>query len=579
MGVLIKVMQNVVRAKDLEGSRVRDTVYVGKELLIGEIIKVEGDESEIQIYENAQGLMVGEPVVSAGGPLSVELGPGLLGGIFDGLGRPITEFGDYISRGSSRSALSGKKWKLTPMVKKGDLVSEGDVLATVKEGDIETRLTVPPGISGAVISMAKGSIKGKDTIATISSGKNKVNIPLVTKWPVHKPMPYSLQKQPKNPLITRQRICDVLFPIAKGGKVVLPGGFGVGKTVLGHSLAQGCDADIIVYVGCGERGNEMADLLEKFAGTPIMEKMVMIANTSNMPVAAREASIYTGATIAEFYRNMGYDVVLIADSTTRWAEALREISGSTGEMPGEKGYPPYLASRVASFYERAGRIVAIGKQQREGSLTILGMVSPGGGDFSEPVTQSSMQYTKALWALDPELAYRRHFPAINWTISYSQYTDDVDSWWRENVSANWFFLRKRALSVLGRENEVSRMIQIVGKGALSDKEKLLLTIASMLRESYLQQNAYDAIDAVSSPEKSLLMLELIFSFYDEAEKALADNIPLDQIENLPIRVQISQCKRNPDKDFEKYYEKLLAGIFNAFDKLRMEKLKGGLQHG
>lgn len=574
MGTLIKITQNVVRAKGIESAKVRDSVYVGKEMIIGEIVKIEGDEAEIQVYESAQGMRVGEPVVSAGGPLSVELGPGLLGGIYDGLGRPLKKLGEYIPRGVRISALSDKSWDVKAVVKKGEDVSGGDTLAVAKENDIEIRLAVPYGVSGKVQEIRSGRLKGSASLAVISSEDKKIKVPLVTKWPVHKPIPYEVQEQPKDPMICGQRVVDMFFPIARGGKATLPGGFGVGKTVLGHSLAEGSDAQIIVYVGCGERGNEMADLLEKFRGTPIMDKMVLIANTSNMPVAAREASIYTGATIAEFYRNMGYRVLLVADSTSRWAEALREISGSMGEMPGEKGFPSYMASRIARFYERAGMVVAPGKEKRKGSVTIIGMVSPAGGDFSEPVTQASMQYTKTLWALDPNLAYRRHFPAINWTTSYSKYVDAVEGWWRVNVSADWFFLRQRALAILEKEEEVSRMIQIVGKGALSDKEKLLLDISAMLREAYLQQNAYDEIDSVSAPKKSLLMLELIFSFYDEAEKALSENISLERIEKLGARSRISQAKRNKSEGFEKQYEMLLAQVFEDFDKIRREAGKG-----
>jgi V/A-type H+-transporting ATPase subunit A len=568
MGTLIKAMPNIVRARGIAGAHVRDTVLVGHERLLGEIVTIDGDEAEIQIYENGAGLMLGEPVERAGGPLSIELGPGLLGGIFDGLERPLDSFGDFIARGTSASAISGKEWEFIPKAKKGASVNSGDVLGIVKEGPIDIRITVPPGISGTLESIGSGRMKASKACARVDTGHGSEDIPLVTRWPVHEPLPYATEKPPSMPLLTGQRVIDIMFPLSKGGKVTLPGGFGVGKTVLGHSLAEGCNADIIVYVGCGERGNEMADLLGKFSETGIMEKMVLIANTSNMPVAAREASIYTGATIGEYYRNMGYDVLLVADSTSRWAEALREISGGMGEMPGEKGFPSYIASRIAAFYERAGRVVAHGSPQREGSLSIIGMVSPPGGDFSEPVTQASMQYTKGLWALDPSLAYRRHFPALSWTSSYSKYIDSVEGWWRENVSGDWFFLRKRALRVLGREEELRRMIQIVGKGALSDKETLLLEIAAMIRESYLQQNAYDAVDAVSSPAKSLLMLQLIFAYYDECEKALSDSIPLEKLVALPIKARIGQSKRNPSKGFEKKFEALLAGVFSAFDMLR-----------
>ncbi len=576
MGKLIKVTPTVVRAEGMGDARARDTVYVGRSMLVGEILKIEGDEAEIQVYENAEGLMVGDPAKPAGGPLSVELGPGLLGGIFDGMGRPLEVFGDYVARGMQVSALEDKEWVFEPKAKKGAEVSEGDVLGTVKEGPIVISITVPFGVRGKVKSISSGRLGGKDVCAEIDPGQDAqpVQVRLVFRWPVHKPMPYWVQITPSEPLITRQRVVDVMFPIARGGKVTLPGGFGVGKTVLGHGLVKGSDADIIVYVGCGERGNEMADLLGKFTGTKIMERMVLIANTSNMPVAAREASIYTGATIAEFYRNMGYNTLLVADSTSRWAEALREISGSIGEMPGEKGFPAYIASRVASFYERAGKVEPRGQPRREGCLTIIGMVSPPGGDFSEPVTQASMQYTKAFWALDPTLAYRRHFPAISWTSSYSRYIDAVEPWWRDNVSGDWFFLRQNALRVLGREEELSRMIQIVGKGALSDKEKLLLEIAKMLRESYLQQNAYDQIDATCSPKKSVLMLGLIFSFYNEAEKALDESIGLDSIMKLPARPRIEQSRRIREEDFEKQYEKLLAAVFDGFDKLRA-RTKGG----
>lgn len=572
MGSLIKVMPNVVRAKDMRDAKARDTVYVGKGLL-GEIVKIEGNEAEIQIYESGEGLMLGEQVELAGGPLSMELGPGLLGGIFDGLGRPLERFGERVEKGKRISPLSDKQWTFVPLVKKGDEVSQGDVLGSVKEGKFDIKLMVPPGMNGRITSIGKGKLRGRDACATVSTGRGEKEIPLVMRWPVHTPLPYAAAKQPIMPLLTGQRVVDVMFPLAKGGKVVLPGGFGVGKTVLGHSLAEGCDADIIVYVGCGERGNEMADLLEKFTGTPIMEKMVLIANTSNMPVAAREASIYTGATIAEFYRNMGYDALLIADSTSRWAEALREISGSLGEMPGEKGFPAYLASRIARFYERAGRVEAPGRPAREGSVTIIGMASPQGGDFSEPVTQASMQYTKALWALDPTLAYRRHFPAISWTASYSKYVDSVEGWWRESINGNWFFVRQRALMVLGKEEELRRMIQIVGKGALSDREKLLLEIAGMIRESYLQQNAYDPVDSVCSPRKSFMMLNIIFLYYDQAEAALAQNIPLDRITGLPVKSQIEQSKRIAGKEPVEEFVKIMALIAASFDKLMEEKPK------
>ncbi len=575
MGTLIKVTSNVVKATGIEDAKVRDTVYVGRSMLVGEIVKIDGGEAEIQMYENAEGLMLGDPVKSAGGPLSIELGPGLLGGIFDGLGRPLEVFGDYVARGMQVSALADKEWRFEAKAKKGDAVSEGDVLGTVKEGKFQISITVPPGVRGKVGQIKSGRVGGDEACASIDvPDSESVEVPLVMRWPVHKPLPYAAQKQPDRPLITKQRVVDVMFPIAMGGKVTLPGGFGVGKTVLGHGLVKGSEVDIVVYVGCGERGNEMADLLGKFTGTKIMEKMVLIANTSNMPVAAREASIYTGATLAEFYRNMGYSALLVADSTSRWAEALREISGSMGEMPGEKGFPSYLASRIAKFYERAGRVETLGSPRREGSVTIIGMVSPAGGDFSEPVTQASMQYTKGLWALDPSLAYRRHFPAISWTTSYSRYIDAVEGWWQDNVSSDWFFLRQSALRVLGREEELRRMIQIVGKGALSDKEKLLLEIARMLRESYLQQNAYDKTDSTCSPKKSLLMLSLVFSFYKEAEKALDEEIPLESVMALPARPRIEQSRRIPEEEFEKQYEKVLAAVYDGFDKLRSAKKAG-----
>jgi V/A-type H+-transporting ATPase subunit A len=578
MGRLIKVTSNLVRAVEMGNVRARDTIYVGRSMLVGEVVRIEGEETEIQMYENAEGLMLGDPAVPAGGPLSVELGPGLLGGIFDGMGRPLEVFGDYVAKGMQVSALSDKEWLFEPKAKEGAKVKAGDAIGVVKEGAFEIMITVPPGMAGKIARISKGRLTGKDVCATLVSDDErgrKADIPLVTRWPVHRPLPYAVQIQPLEPMITRQRVVDVMFPIARGGKVTLPGGFGVGKTVLGHALVKGSDADIIVYVGCGERGNEMADLLGKFTGTKIMEKMVLIANTSNMPVAAREASIYTGATIAEYYRNMGYNVLLVADSTSRWAEALREISGGMGEMPGEKGFPAYIASRIAKFYERASRVEPQGAPKREGSVTIIGMVSPAGGDFSEPITQASMQYTKGLWALDPTLAYRRHFPAISWTISYSRYVDAVEAWWRDNISGDWFFLRQKALRVLGREEELRRMIQIVGKGALSDKEKLLLDIARILREAYLQQNAYDKTDSTCSPKKSMLMLELIFSFYTEAEKALDENIALERIMKIPALQRIEQSRRIAEDDFEKQYEKLLAAVFDGFDKLRSARAGQG----
>lgn len=578
MGRLVKITQNVVKAEGIENARIRDTVYVGKQMLFGEIVNIEKDEAEIQMYESAEGLMLGEPVKTAGGPLSMGLGPGLLGGIFDGLGRPLTEFDEYIKKGARASVSSKKQWKFKQRVKKGENVSGGDILGVIDEDGFETRILVPPGVEGTLKSIHEGTISREEECAVVMKDGKKTDVPFVMQWPVHKPLPYALEKLPIIPLMTRQRIVDVIFPIAKGGSTVLPGGFGVGKTVLGHQLAKGSDADIVVYVGCGERGNEMADLLRKFTGTELMKRMVLIANTSNMPVAAREASIYTGATIAEFYRNMGYHTLLIADSTSRWAEALREISGSMGEMPGEKGFPSYISSRIAKFFERAGRVEVLGSPKREGSLTIMGMTSPAGGDFSEPVTQAGMQYAKALWALDPELANRRHFPAINWTTSYSAYTDDVEAWWRENVGGDWFFLRQRALNVLAREDELRKMIQIVGKGALSNKENLLLETARRIREAFLQQNAYDPVDSVCGPRKSLLMLEAIFIFNDEAEKALSEKIPLEKIMTLPVRRKIDQSKRVEEKGFEKYYQKLLAGVFDSFDKLRIEAKRRGVDN-
>lgn len=526
-----KVAGPLVVAK-IEGARKGDLVRVGEKRLIGEIIELRGDLASIQVYEETAGLKVGDPVISTFAPLSVELGPGLISSIFDGIQRPLdvimNEFGAFITRGVEVPPLSrSKKWGFLPTVKKGDKVSEGDILGTVQETPLVVhKIMVPPGISGVVEEIREGSFTVEETIAVIS-GKE---INMLQKWPVRKRRMLAEKEPVKIPLVTGQRILDTLFPVAKGGAACVPGPFGAGKTVIQHQLAKWSDADIIIFVGCGERGNEMTDVLIEFpelkdpkSGRPLLERTVLIANTSNMPIAAREASVYTGAAIAEYFRDMGYHVVLSADSTSRWAEALREMSGRLEEMPGEEGYPAYLGSRLADFYERAGFGKCKGNPAREGSLTIIGSVSPPGGDLSEPVVQNTLRVTKVFWGLDETLAHKRHFPAINWLLSYSLYIDNLKNYFAKEVSEEFLSLREKALKILAQEAELEEIVRLVGIEALSPKEKLILSTAKSIREDFLYQNAFDPVDQYTTLQKQYQMLKAIISRHDQAEKEVVSH--------------------------------------------------------
>jgi V/A-type H+-transporting ATPase subunit A len=548
----------------MKGSQMYEVVRVGEQRLIGEIIELEENKAVIQVYEETVGMQPGGDVEGSGAALSVELGPGLLRMIYDGIQRPLEmikeETGEFIERGIDVPSLSrSQKWSFTPLVKKGDNVGPGDILGEVPETEvINHKILVPPGVSGEVESVAKsGEYMVEDTVVTLKTSEGKKELSMLQRWPVRIGRPYREKMDPTVPLISGQRIFDTFFPLAKGGTAAIPGPFGAGKTVSQHQLAKWADADVIVYVGCGERGNEMTEVLEEFphledpkTGKPLMERTVLIANTSNMPVAARDASIYTGATIAEYYRDMGYNVALMADSTSRWAEAMREISGRLEEMPGEEGYPAYLASRLAEFYERAGKVTTLGSSDREGSLTMIGAVSPPGGDFSEPVTQNTLRITKVFWALDASLADRRHFPSINWLRSYSLYMDAVEPWWSGEISTQWRELRDKSMALLQKESELKEIVQLVGEDALPDRERLVLEAARMVREDFLQQNAFHDIDTYCSPKKQFEMLRLMIDFYNQADDAVSRNIPAKDITDLSAIGEIARLKFVPEAEFE-----------------------------
>ncbi len=563
-GSISKIAGPVITADGMKGSQMYEVVRVGDERLIGEIIELEENRAVIQVYEETVGMKPGGVVEGSGAALSVELGPGLLRMIYDGIQRPLEKIkeqtGDFIERGVDVPSLSRtEKWSFTPVVKKGDKVESGDILGEVPETEvIRHKVMVPPGVSGEVLSVAKsGDYTIEEMIVTLKTESGKTEISMLQKWPVRIGRPYKEKLDPTVPLLSGQRIFDTFFPLAKGGTAAIPGPFGAGKTVSQHQLAKWADADVIVYVGCGERGNEMTEVLEEFpnledpkTGKPLMERTVLIANTSNMPVAARDASIYTGATIAEYYRDMGYNVALMADSTSRWAEAMREISGRLEEMPGEEGYPAYLASRLAEFYERAGRVTALGSDGREGSLTMIGAVSPPGGDFSEPVTQNTLRITKVFWALDASLADRRHFPSINWLRSYSLYMDAVEPWWSDEISSMWRELRDKSMALLQKESELKEIVQLVGEDALPDRERLVLEAARMIREDFLQQNAFHEIDTYCSPKKQFEMLNLMIEFYNRADDAVSRNIPAKDITDLATIGEIARLKFVPEDEFE-----------------------------
>jgi len=569
MGELSKISGPLIVASGMRGSQINEVVRVGGQKLLGEIIALNRDKASVQVYEDTSGLRPGDVVEGSGASLEVELGPGMLKGVFDGIQRPLDVIreksgGAFIARGINIPALDrSKKWDFRAIAKNGSKVRGGDVLGTVQEGSITHKIMVPHCASGNVDGIKDGKFTVAQTIAKV--GKSEVQ--MMQKWPVRVPRPFKEKKQFDRPLVTGMRIIDTFFPVALGGAAAIPGGFGTGKTVTQQSLARYAAADVIVYVGCGERGNEMTEVLTQFpklqdprTGKPLMERTVLIANTSNMPVAAREASIYTGITIAEYFRDMGYSVALMADSTSRWAEAMREISGRMEEMPGEEGYPAYLTHKLAEFYERAGRVECEATESREGSVTVVGAVSPAGGDISEPVSQGTLRITKTFWALDSSLARRRHYPAIHWLKSYSLYVDDLSAWYSKNASADFMTLRGRAMALLQQEADLQNIVQLIGPDALPDKERLVLEVTKMIREDFLQQFAYDEVDAFNTLKKQNLLLKTILHYYDKASAALAAEMPLEKIVSIKEKDAIAQLKRVPDKDFEKKSHDVMKGI-------------------
>jgi V/A-type H+-transporting ATPase subunit A len=573
-GSVIKIAGPAVIARGIPGARMYDLVRVGQEGLLGEIIRLDRETAFIQVYEDTSGLRVGEAVVSSGTPLSLELGPGLLTSIFDGIQRPLESIrkqkGDFIARGAVTEALDrAKKWVFTPSVKQGQKVGPGDVIGVVKEFQFEHRIMVPPTSKGGdVTEIRSGEFTVDEVIGRLSDG---TELRLMHRWPVRSPRPVARKLDPREPFISGQRIIDVLFPVAMGGAAAIPGPFGSGKTVMQQTLAKWSNADVIVYVGCGERGNEMTHVLDEFpeledprTGRPLMERTVIIANTSNMPVAAREASVYTGITMAEYWRDQGYKVALMADSTSRWAEAMREISSRLEEMPAEEGYPPYLSSRLAAFYERAGRVICLGTPERNGSVTVVGAVSPPGGDLSEPVTQSTLRITGTFWSLDASLAYRRHFPAIHWLRSYSLYTPLFKEWYRENMPEDFETLRDRASALLQRESELQEIVQLVGPDALQDDQRLIIEAGKMLREDFLQQSSFSEIDAYCPMEKAYGILQAITAFYDEAGAALKRSMLMDDILNLKQIEEIARMKEIPNDQFSAYIKGWLQQLPEAF---------------
>lgn len=581
-GIIKKVSGPLIIASNIEGAKMFDVVKVSDKKLVGEIIKMDGDDCYIQVYEDTAGIGPGEKVMTTGSPLSVELGPGLLKSFYDGVQRPLAEIekqadGPFITRGIEAPALSrSKKWGFKAAKKVGDSVKEGDVVGEVKETALITlKVMVPPGVSGKISKIASNDYTVEESVAEVETqdGK-KAQIKLMQVWPIRNPRPVNKKLVPKEPLITGQRIIDTLFPIVKGGTGCVPGPFGSGKTVVQHQLAKWADADIIIFIGCGERGNEMTDVLMEFpelvdpkSGEKLMERTLLIANTSNMPVAAREASVYTGITIAEFYRDMGYKVALMADSTSRWAEALREMSGRLEEMPGEEGYPAYLGSRTADFYERAGMVECLGGESRMGSLTVVGAVSPPGGDLSEPVTQNTLRVTKVFWGLDAKLAYRRHFPAINWLNSYSLYSEDLDDYYKKEIAIDYPELRKETMAILQQEASLEEIVRLVGVDALSPKEQLVLQTAKNLREDFLHQNAFDDVDTYTSLKKQYYLLKSILTFHHEAEKALEREVKLESLKELSeLSEEIVKSKLIDEKELDKF-EGLIDKIKDEVGKL------------
>ena len=584
-GKIVWVSGPAVKADGMSSAKMYETVEVGDAKLIGEVIRLTGDVAFIQVYESTSGLKPGEEVIGTGQPLSVLLGPGIIGRIYDGIQRPLDEIaeksGAFIGRGITTSPVDMKnKYRFNPLVKKDDTIFGGSVLGTVEETPLLThKILVPPNYPESTITdiVKEGEYDLEHVIGQASSKNgDKIQLKMYHKWPVRKPRPYAERYDPTIPLITGQRIIDTYFPIAKGGTGAIPGGFGTGKTVTLHQIAKWADSKVVVYIGCGERGNEMTEVLVEFphlidprSQRPLMERTVLVANTSNMPVAAREASIYTGVTMAEYYRDMGYDVVLVADSTSRWAEALREMSGRLEEMPAEEGYPSYLASRLAEFYERAGRIRARGSPDRSGSVTLVGAVSPSGADFTEPVTTHTIRFIKTFWALDTRLAYSRHYPSINWMQSYSGYLEDVSKWWKENVSPDWYDLRAESYQILQREDTLKEIVRLLGPEALPDEEKLVLEVARMLKIGILQQNSFDKIDTYCGPAKQLKLVRLMVKFYKEAQKALKEGKSLADIRALPIITTLLKAK------FEVTDEEI--SKLDAIDKQLSDSFKGNIE--
>ena len=575
-GVVGRVSGPVVIAEGLEESRMYDVVRVGTLGLVGEIIRLVGGTATVQVYEDTTGLRPGDPVENTGAALSVELGPGLLTSIYDGVQRPLDAIqksvGDFITRGTVAPPLDEtKRWEFTATAKAGEEVGPGTILGTVQETSlILHKILVPPGIRGTLRQLASGTYTIREPIGSVTSGTGSTPLFLAHRWVVRIPRPVAQKLPPDIPLVTGQRVIDSFFPVAKGGTACIPGPFGSGKTVCQQQLAKWADSDIVVYVGCGERGNEMTEVLATFPNLvdpkskkPLMERTVLIANTSNMPVAAREASVYTGITIAEYYRDMGYDVALMADSTSRWAEAMREISGRLEEMPGEEGYPAYLGRRVAEFYERAGRVVALSPDGRRGSVTVVGAVSPPGGDTSEPVSQNTLRVARVFWALDASLASRRHFPSINWLQSYSLYVPDLAGWYRKELSGEFVTLRQRALEILQKEAELQEIVQLVGVDALPEREKATLDVARMLREDYLQQSAYDAVDTYSSIQKQLRMLRAILAFGDREQEAIEKGATVQQLQRLPVRTKLSRMKWVPEAELGAQFDQIELEVSGA----------------
>jgi len=567
-GKIIKISGPAVIANGMTGTKMYDIVRVGRLGLLGEIIRLEDDTAFIQVYEDTSGLYLGEPVLSTNSPLCAELGPGLLTSVFDGIQRPLSDIrkasGDFISRGIFVDAIDKeKKWDFVPTAKVGQKVQGGDIVGEVQETPtVKHYVMIPPNVSGVVKEINEGSFTVLETVCVLDDGKE---IPMLQKWPVRESRPCNKKLDPTEPFITGQRIFDTLFPIATGGTTAVPGGFGTGKTVVEQTLAKYAAADVIVYIGCGERGNEMTEVLTEFPeledpknGGPLMNRTILVVNTSNMPVAAREASVYTGITLAEYYRDQGYSVALMADSTSRWAEAMREISSRLEEMPGEEGYPTYLSTRLAAFYERSGRVSCLrgsDSEERIGAVTVVGAVSPPGGDFSEPVTQSSMRVTGAIWALDSSLAHRRHFPSVNWNRSYSLYSELLEAWFSKEVAPDWNKHRSRIMALLQKDAELQEVVQLVGPDALQDAERLILECSKMIREDYLQQNAFSEIDAYCSLNKQHGMMSGLLMFYDASSKALDGGTPIEDILNLPLRENLSRLKEIPEDQFDKKFEK------------------------